>query len=105
MMLRRALAASLLLLGGCLLSENAVVYDPGDFAPMPGVEAGATGEQVLKSLGNPNARATGWWSAANRFDQEYVVWYYKEKGRVIFDGPKSLTVVTTEADAGEDGRP
>ena len=105
MAIRRALAVSLLLLGGCLLSENAVVYDPGDFAPMPGVEAGATGEQVLKSLGNPNARATGWWKDANRFDQEYVVWYYKEKGRVIFDGPKSLTVVTTEADAGEDGRP
>lgn len=105
MAIRRALAASLLLLGGCLLSENAVVYDPGSFAPMPGVEAGAGADQVIKSLGAPNARATGWWVGANRFDPEYVVWYYKEKGRVIFDGPKSLTVVTTEADAGEDGRP
>jgi hypothetical protein len=34
-----------------------------------------------------------------------VVWYYKEKGRVIIDGPKSSLVVTSEADPTEDGRP
>ena len=105
MALRFGLAAALLSLAGCFVSDDAVVHDPGSYSPMPGVEAGATGEQVLKSLGNPNARATGWWSGTNRFDVEYVVWYYKEKGRVIFDGPRSLTVVTTEADASEDGRP
>lgn len=105
MAVRRVLAAALLALGGCFLSEDAVVHDPGEPAAIPGVEAGAGADQVLKSLGNPNSRATGWWRSTNRFDPDYVVWYYKEKGRVVFDGPRSLTVVTTEADAGEDGRP
>ena len=104
MAIRRALAASLLILGGCL-TQDAIVHDPGDFGTIPSIEAGAGTDQVVKALGAPNARATGWWTGTNRFDVEYVVWYYKEKGRVIFDGPRSMTVVTTEADAAEDGRP
>ena len=105
MAFRRALAAALLVLGGCFLSEDAIVHEPGSFPEIPGVEPGSGAEQVTRSLGAPNARATGWWRGTNRFDHEYVVWYYKEKGRVIFDGPRSLTVVTTEADPAEDGRP
>jgi hypothetical protein len=101
--MRCIVSVPLLLLAGCLCPPP--VHDPGSFGQIPGVEEGAEAGQVIKALGNPNTRATGWWVGANRFDAEYVVWYYKEKGRVIFDGPRSLTVVTTEADASEDGRP
>ena len=100
---RRFAAAALLALGGCLYP----IHELDDYGAIPGVESGASAEQVLnlKELGKPDARATGWWSDVNRFDQNYVVWYYREKGRVIFDGPKSMTVVTSEADTSEDGRP
>lgn len=100
---RRFAAAALLALAGCL----GPAHDLESYDPIPGVEPGASAEQILsmKELGKPDSRATGWWLDANRFDQNYVVWYYREKGRVVFDGPRSLTVVTSEADAAEDGRP
>ena len=99
------LAALALGLASCLVPDTAVVHDPGSLEPIPGIEPGQTMDDVSKALGWPNARAAGWWTSANRFDQNYVVWYYAEKGRVIFDGYKSRTVVTSEADPEEDGRP
>ena len=103
---RRFAAAALLALAGCFIPNDPPV-DLEDYAPLPGVEAGASAEQILnnKDLGKPDSRATGWWIHDWRFDPNYIVWYYREKGRVVFDGPKSMTVVTSEADASEDGRP
>lgn len=103
---RRFTAAALLALAGCLVPSDPPVRLE-DYGPIPGVETGASAEQVLnmKDLGKPDSRATGWWVHDNRFDPNYVVWYYREKGRVVFDGPKSMTVVTSEADSSEDGRP
>jgi hypothetical protein len=103
-MLRFAAVLALLGLASCL-TEDTIVHDPGSPGPIAGIQPGQSGADVVKTLGPPNARATGWWSGTNRFDQNYVVWYYKEKGRVIIDGPKSSTVVTSEADPTEDGRP
>ena len=105
-MARRALPAALaLVLASCLVPDDAVVHDPGATGPIAGVEPGQSMDDVARSLGWPNARAAGWWSSANRFDQNYVVWYYADKGRVVFDGYRSRTVVASEADPGEDGRP
>jgi hypothetical protein len=101
--MKYAAAVALLGLAGCLHP----VHDVPDYDPIPGVEEGAGMQQVLnhKDLGRPDSRATGWWVNEHSFNQNYVVWYYREKGRVIFDGPKSMTVVTSESDASEDGRP
>lgn len=105
-MVRCAVLAALALgLASCLVPDNAVVHDPGVHDPIEGVEPGQTMDDVSRTLGWPNARATGWWSSANRFDPNYVVWYYIEKGRVVFDGPVSRKVVVSEADPQEDGRP
>jgi len=98
------LALGLLALAACQ-SPNAIVYDPGSFEPIAGIEAGQSADDVSKKLGPPDARATGWWSGTNRFDQNSIVWYYKDKGRVVIDGYVSRTVVTSEADVSEDGRP
>jgi hypothetical protein len=103
-MIRLSLVLGLLALAACQ-SPNAVVYDPGSFAPIAGVEAGQSADDVAKALGKPDARATGWWLGTNRFDPNYIVWYYKDKGRVVIDGYQSRTVVASEADPTEDGRP
>jgi outer membrane protein assembly factor BamE (lipoprotein component of BamABCDE complex) len=103
-MLRATAALALLALASCT-PEQAVVYDPGSFEPIAGIEPGQSADDVAKKLGKPDARATGWWSSTNRFDQNSIVWYYKDKGRVVIDGYVSRTVVTSEADPSEDGRP
>ena len=59
---------------------------------------------VDQKLGKPDDRAMGRWTGTNRFDSNCIVWYYKDKGRVVIDGYTSCTVVTSEADPSEDGR-
>ena len=81
--------------------------EPGELAnhgtgPIPGITADVDGpDQVLKVLGKPSTRASGWWTDEHQFDMEFRVWYYKGVGRVIF-GPE-MTVYTTEADKNQTG--
>ena len=74
-----------------------------DCPPLSEVQAGMSPHAVLEKLGSPTQRASGWWSSSFEFDMDFKVWYYKNKGRVIFsiDG----VVYASEADAHEDGRP
>ena len=71
--------------------------------PIPGITVDVDGpEQVLKVLGKPSARASGWWKDEHQFDIEFRVWYYKGVGRVIFR-PEMTTVYATEADKSQTG--
>ena len=84
--------------------------EPGEFAhrgdgEIPGITVDVDGpDQVLKVLGKPSARASGWWKDAHQFDIEFKVWYYKGVGRVIFR-PEMTTVYATEADKNQVGSP
>jgi len=97
---------------GALLCATAscMFTEPGELAnhgsgPIPGISAGSDGpEQVLKVLGKPSSRASGWWTDEHQFDMEFKVWYYKGVGRVIFR-PEMTTVSTTEADKHQSGQP
>jgi len=114
-MSRRPLAA--LALGAFLVSVASCVSpvnDPRDedgkritYSQLSAVKEGDKAPDVRKSMGAPDAVASGWWSGANRFDMDYQVWYYAKKGRVIFDQGtrKEPRVYTSEADDQEDGRP
>jgi hypothetical protein len=97
---------------GALLcaSMSCISNLPGELAdhgtgPIPGITVDVDGpEQVLKVLGKPSAKASGWWKDELQFDIEFRVWYYKGVGRVIFR-PEMTTVYATEADKNQTGSP
>ncbi|HEV3028910.1 MAG TPA: hypothetical protein VG457_15130 [Planctomycetota bacterium] len=98
------------LLFGILLSFSVSCIDtePGALVhrdgPIPGITVGHDGpEEVVKVLGQPASRASGWWQDEHRFDMEFKVWYYKGVGRVIF--ASDMTVFATEADKTQGGLP
>ena len=100
-----------LCLGALLCASTSCMFtEPGELAhhgdgPIPGITAGQDSpEQVLKVLGKPSARASGWWRDEHQFDIEFKVWYYKGVGRVIFR-PEMTTVYATEADKHQSGLP
>jgi len=108
-MTRRTILQGLLL--GALLCATAscVFTEPGESVhcdgPIPGITPNVDGpDQVLKVLGHPAARASGWWLDEHQFDIEFKVWYYKGVGRVIFR-PDMSTVYATEADNQQGGLP
>ena len=87
----------------CTFTEPGETVNHGD-GPIPGIVANVDGpEQVLKVLGRPSARASGWWVDEHQFDIEFKVWYYKGVGRVIFR--PEMTVYATEADKNQTGSP
>jgi len=61
-------------------------------------------DEVVKALGKPSSKASGWWKDEHQFDMEFKVWYYKGVGRVIFR-PDGRTVYATEADKTQGGLP
>ena len=99
-----------LLLGALLCATASCVFtEPGESVrregPIPGITPNVdTPEQVLKVLGAPSSRASGWWVDEHQFDIEFRVWYYKGVGRVIFR-PDMSTVYATEADKEQGGLP
>lgn len=103
------------ILGLCLgaligATASCTFTEPGEWAshgdgPIPGITVDVDGpEQVLKVLGAPSSRASGWWKDEHQFDIEFRVWYYKGVGRVIFR-PEMTTVYATEADKNQGGLP
>lgn len=99
-----------LLLGALLCATASCIFnDPGAFVrregPIPGITPDVDGpDEVIKVLGHPSSRASGWWKDDNQFDMEFKVWYYKGIGRVIFR-PEMSTVYATEADKTQGGSP
>ena len=96
---------------GALVCTTASCYftEPGEFVrregAIPGITVNVDGpDQVLKVLGQPSSRASGWWLDEHQFDIEFKVWYYKGVGRVIFR-PEMTTVYATEADKTQTGLP
>ena len=86
----------------CMFTEPGELSRHGD-GPIPGITVDVDGpDQVLKVLGKPSARASGWWTDEHQFDMEFKVWYYKGVGRVIFY-PEMDRVYTTEADKSQTG--
>jgi hypothetical protein len=90
-------------------TSSCVFNDLGSFqhsdGPIPGITPDVDGpDQVVKALGTPSSRASGWWKDCNQFDIEFKVWYYKGVGRVIFR-PEMTTVYATEADKSQAGLP
>ena len=97
------LAALLCTTVSCMFTE------PGESihrdGPIPGITPNVDGpDEVVKALGTPSARASGWWKDEHQFDMEFKVWYYKGVGRVIFR-PDGRTVYATEADKTQGGLP
>ena len=94
-----------LLVAGLTFSASCTIPPmdhPEECATIPGVHAGQTPADVVKAHGHPQARENGWWVQGIWFDMEFHVWYYKNKGRVIFD--RNMAVFTSEADAHQEGR-
>ncbi len=98
------------LLFGILLSfsVSCIFTEPGELVrregPIPGITVDRDGpEEVLKVLGPPASRASGWWQDEHRFDMDFQVWYYKGVGRVIFR--EDMSVYATEADKTQGGLP
>jgi hypothetical protein len=88
----------------CMYTEPGESVNHGD-GPIPGITVDVDGpEQVLKALGEPTCRASGWWRDEHQFDIEFKVWYYKGVGRVIFR-PEMTSVFATEADKSQGGLP
>ena len=88
----------------CTFTEPGELASHGD-GPIPGITVGSDGpDQVVKVLGKPSARASGWWKDEHQFDIEFKVWYYKGVGRVIFR-PEMDKVYATEADKSQTGSP
>ncbi len=88
----------------CYFTEPGELANRGD-GPIPGITVDKDGpDQVLKALGQPSSRASGWWKDEHQFDIEFRVWYYKGIGRVIFR-PEMTTVYATEADKSQTGQP
>ena len=100
-----------LVLGALICATASCVFnDPGALSnrregPIAGITVDKDGpDDVLKALGKPSSRASGWWKDDNQFDIEFKVWYYKGVGRVIFR-PEMTTVYATEADKNQTGLP
>ena len=99
-----------LVLGALVCATASCVFtEPGEFVrnegPIPGITVNVDGpDQVVKVLGQPSSRASGWWKDEHQFDIEFKVWYYKGVGRVIFR-PEMTTVYATEADKHQAGQP
>jgi len=88
----------------CIYNAPGETVDHGT-GPIPGITVDVDGpEQVVKTLGKPSAKASGWWKDELQFDIEFRVWYYKGVGRVIFR-PDMSTVYATEADKNQTGSP
>jgi hypothetical protein len=86
----------------CTFTEPGELSRHGD-GPIPGITVDVDGpDQVLKVLGKPSARASGWWKDEHQFDMEFTVWYYKGVGRVIFYRGMEK-VYATEADKSQTG--
>jgi hypothetical protein len=99
------LGALLCATASCVFTEvgKGVRDDDDRIRPIPGITANVDGpDQVLKALGAPSSRASGWWKDEHQFDIEFRVWYYKGVGRVIFR-PEMTTVYATEADKDQGG--
>ena len=97
------LGALLCAMASCYFTEPGEGVNRGD-GPIPGVNKNDTPDQVIKALGAPSSRASGWWKDEHQFDIEFKVWYYKGVGRVIFR-PEGTTVYATEADKHQPGSP
>jgi hypothetical protein len=90
-------AAVLLMIASC---TDPPFFMPAQFPPLEGIQEGDSADRVQQVLGPPNARKTGWWRDGGiRFEEDFQVWYYAGKGRVILDG--SGHVVLTQADPGQ----
>ena len=97
------LAALLCTTVSCMFTEPGELMDRE--GPIPGITPNVDGpDEVVKALGKPSARASGWWKDEHQFDMEFKVWYYKGVGRVIFR-PDGRTVYATEADKHQGGLP
>ena len=102
------------ILGLCLAAlicstASCMFTEPGESVinegPIPGITPNVDGpDEVVKALGKPSARASGWWKDEHQFDMEFKVWYYKGVGRVIFR-PDGRAVYATEADKTQGGLP
>jgi hypothetical protein len=100
-----------LLFGALLCATVSCGFDgpsgmsPPNDGPIAGITPDVDGpDQVIKVLGVPTTRASGWWRDDSQFDIEFRVWYYKGIGRVIFR-PEMDTVYATEADKSQTGLP
>jgi hypothetical protein len=99
-----------MVLGAMICATTSCVFtEPGEGnrseGPIPGITVNVDGpDQVIKALGAPSSRASGWWKDEHQFDMEFKVWYYKGVGRVIFR-PEMTTVYATEADKNQPGLP
>jgi hypothetical protein len=91
-------------LGSCILDTPPGDWNPNE-GPLPGITVREDGPQeVLQKLGRPERKATGWWRNSFHYDEECPVWYYRGRGRVIFNFNSTL-VIATEADRSEEARP
>jgi hypothetical protein len=78
-------AAFLLLLGASCTGPP--FFEPARFPPIEGVHEGDTADHVRQVLGKANACENGWWRDGGvRYEEDFQVWFYQGKGRVIFDG-------------------
>jgi hypothetical protein len=74
----------LLLIASC---TGPPFFTPAEFPPIEGVDEGDPAEHVRQVLGEPNDREIGWWRDGGvRFEEDFRVWFYEGKGRVVFDG-------------------
>jgi hypothetical protein len=74
-------------------------FTPAEFPPIAGVHEGDSADHVRQVLGEPNDREIGWWRDGGvRFEEDFRVWFYVGKGRVVFDG--SGHVFVSEANPG-----
>jgi hypothetical protein len=91
--------ALLLLISSC---TGPPYYMPADYPPLEGIHEGDTSGHVRDVLGKPAAWENGWWRDGGvRYEQDFQVWFYAGKGRIVFDG--SGHVVLTEADPHQPG--
>ena len=93
------LAAALLSSVSCTIPP---IDHPREYSEISGIREGQTPDDVIKTLGHPTVRESGWWSCTSWFDMEFTVWYYKKVGRVVFD--RNMAVHTSEADPSQLGR-
>ena len=89
-------AALLLLIASC---AEPPFYVPPSYPPLEGIRQGDAADHVRQVLGKPDDWKDGWWRDGGvRYEQEFRVWFYVGKGRVVFDGTGH--VVQSEADGG-----
>jgi hypothetical protein len=86
--------ALLLLIASC---AGPPWFVPPAYPPLEGIQQGDSADHVRQVLGKPNAWGDGWWRDGGvRYEQDFQVWFYVGKGRVVFDGTGH--VVQSEAD-------